>query len=155
MFSRWIAVCLLVAVNGSAQDTIVRSNNAIYLELVGQAPVVSVDYERLLWQNERMYISGKVGVGLLSGAAGFFVNVGRRYDYFETGLNCGVMDIGNFFKSDYEMFVSPSAGYKRLSKSGFFFKAYACPLFFPKCYLERNTYGSSGGPFYVSGLSCK
>lgn len=143
---------LILQFNAVAQDEVVRSKNAVYGELFGQSYVLSVNYERLLWQKPSMYLSGRIGVGLISGAAGAFLNIGKRYDYLETGLNTGVADHGSIFKHEYDVFVSPSLGYKRLAPRGFFIKVYACPMFFPKCYLEQNTYTAPG--IFVSGLAC-
>ena len=112
-----------------------RTKNAIYGELVGSGFLLSMHYERSLWQNEAVKVNARIGVGsaILVNAAplvGLNACIGKTSSRLELGFNAiqtyvfGLLGGNGFF-----ILGNPVIGYRYEGKKGLLFRAALTPFF--------------------------
>jgi hypothetical protein len=114
------------------------AQNKIYGELLGSGFGISANYERCVWQDEKVSINARLGIGtaVLINALpilGFNACLGKGESKFEIGVNAlrvysiGLLD-GN---ENTSMYVNPIIGYRYESRKGFLFRFAFTPFLNP------------------------
>jgi len=109
-----------------------RAKNAVSFGLGGTGGILSVNYDRVLFETPNFFLSSKIGLGswlsqtnINAHVSGNF-NFGGTRHYLELGLG-GAVGLGQFNKY-YRYYASlPIIGYRLQPKSEkFFFRVYGC-----------------------------
>jgi len=114
--------------------------NAVYVDLLGNGLLLSINYSRVIVKKDRFFLSGQLGIGGELSVPMFAVphqvtlNIGKpgKKSYFEVGVG-GTFAHGTDWRNgrnDVHLFsymLSPIAGY-RFQGRRFFFRAYLSPL---------------------------
>lgn len=113
----------------SMPDSIPRPSNYMVLGLLGEASIISLNYERIIGINEKMFVSAKIGVGLserntdLFGSGAYIVagfphhvtlNLGGPKAFFEVGMGGSYLS-GSLDGSLESYFLYPVIGVRSLS----------------------------------------
>jgi hypothetical protein len=112
--------------------------NKIYGELLGSGFGISANYERCVWQDDKVSLNARIGIGtaiLINSLPilGFNACLGKGQSKFEVGINAlrvysiGLLD-GNENKSIY---ANPIVGYRFESREGFLFRFAFTPFINP------------------------
>jgi hypothetical protein len=112
-----------------------QTKNAIYGELGGSGFLLSMHYERSLWQNETVKLNARIGVG-----SAIFVNavpligvnacMGKNSSRLELGFNAiQTYAFGLFGGDGFFILGNPVIGYRYEGKKGLLFRAALTPFF--------------------------
>ena len=112
--------------------------NKIYGELLGSGFGISANYERCVWQDDKVSLNARIGIGsaILINALpilGFNACIGKGESKFEVGLNAlRVYGINLSSGNDYtSIFANPIVGYRYESRDGFLFRFALTPFINP------------------------
>jgi hypothetical protein len=114
------------------------AQNKIYGELLGSGFGISANYERCVWQDDKVSINARIGIGtaILINALpilGFNACLGKGQSKFEIGVNAlrvysiGLLD-GN---ENTSIYANPILGYRFESREGFLFRFALTPFINP------------------------
>jgi hypothetical protein len=133
-----LSVSLLVLKVEGGGNPYLRPRNSLYLNLFGDASIVSVNYERLFMNNNEFFMTAKIGAGysesmglptkntsLLSAPLHITCNYGNRHHYLEIGLGSTFLFYGEL--EYWDVAVYPILGYRfqPLKKDRVSFRVYA------------------------------
>jgi hypothetical protein len=114
------------------------AQNKIYGELLGSGFGISANYERCVWQDEKVSINARLGIGtaVLINALpimGFNACLGEGQSKFEIGVNAlRVYSIGLFDGNENtSIYANPIIGYRFESRDGFLFRFAFTPFLNP------------------------
>jgi len=120
--------------------------NKIYGELLGSGFGISANYERCVWQDGKVSLSARIGIGsaILINALpilGFNACLGKGESKFEVGINAlRVYSIG-ILEDDYtSLYINPIVGYRFEGRKGFLFRFAFTPFL--------NTDPNTSFPFF-------
>ena len=144
-----VFICGIISITQAQNDTIryyyksekpVAKNhqNKIYGELLGSGFGISANYERCVWQDDKVSINARIGIGtaILINALpilGFNACLGKGQSKFEIGVNAlrvysiGLLD-GN---ENTSIYANPIIGYRFESREGFLFRFAFTPFLNP------------------------
>lgn len=123
-----LSVTILIAKNNKESE-LRRPLNSTYINLLGDASLISVNYERLYFLSSNFMLTGKLGLGYNeeSSFGGDVVerfitiphhitgNFGKGRHFFEFGVGGTVMNDGkeeNFYGTDVNYLLYPIVGYR-------------------------------------------
>ena len=112
--------------------------NKIYGELLGSGFGISANYERCVWQDDKVSLNARIGIGtaiLINSLPilGFNACLGKGQSKFEVGINAlrvysiGLLD-GN---ENTSIYANPIVGYRFESREGFLFRFAFTPFINP------------------------
>jgi hypothetical protein len=133
-----------------------RTKNAIYGELAGSGFLLSMHYERSLWQNETVKVNVRIGVGsaILVNAVplvGLNACIGKNPSRLELGFNAiQTYAFGLFGGDGFFILGNPVIGYRYEGKKGLLFRAALTPFFAPD---DPDNWVSQGRIIPWAGLS--
>lgn len=123
-------------------STMFRQKNEIYVSLLGEASIYSINYEKIFINDENVFTGAKIGIGynesielclfgpcnskqeyFITVPHGISINYGSEKNYFELGLD-GVLLI-NDSRKDYLPFISIGYRYQPKVKNKLMFKIFA------------------------------
>lgn len=116
------------------QDSFVRSKNAISAGILGMGGGLALNYDRLVWQNPKMFLSAGMGVGMvpLGISLPHYVtaNIGKKRGHLEVGI-AGTYITGKFqwtTETTQLYLLAPVVGYRFQPSKGFYFRVHLCPM---------------------------
>ncbi len=114
------------------------AQNKIYGELLGSGFGISANYERCVWQDDKVSLNARLGIGtaiLINSLPilGFNACLGKGESKFEIGVNAlRVYSIGLFDGSEnIAIYANPILGYRFESREGFLFRFAFTPFLNP------------------------
>ena len=112
--------------------------NKIYGELLGSGFGISANYERCVWQDDKVSLNARIGIGtgiLINSLPilGFNACLGKGESKFEIGVNAlRVYSIGLFDGNEnIAIYANPILGYRFESREGFLFRFAFTPFLNP------------------------
>jgi len=130
----------------SEKPVATSAQNKIYGELLGSGFGISANYERCVWQDGKVSLSARIGIGsaILINALpilGFNACLGKGESKFEIGINAlRVYNIG-ILEDDYtSLYINPIVGYRFEGRKGFLFRFAFTPFL--------NTDPNTSFPFF-------
>jgi hypothetical protein len=112
--------------------------NKIYGELLGSGFGISANYERCVWQDDKVSLNARLGIGtaiLINSLPilGFNACLGKGESKFEIGVNAlRVYSIGLFDGiENIAIYANPILGYRFESREGFLFRFAFTPFLNP------------------------
>lgn len=120
-----------------SDSSFVRSRNAFSGQILGLGGLFSVGYDRLLWENEKLFLAAGLGVGMIPNGVSIphylTVNLGKKRHYVELGVG-GTFATGSFTSwnnTNHLLYgIAPVVGYRFQPARGFFLRTYICPTVF-------------------------
>ncbi len=144
-----IILTLLLAISGvilfaqkKTDTTEIRPENNIYLNIIGDASIISANYERLFFITPHFFLSGKLGIGYneefklnifgpssppkqyLTIPHHITVNFGKRRSFLEFGLG-GTIFNGNIYKH-YWLYTIVGYRFQPLKLNKVNFRIFGC-----------------------------
>lgn len=113
--------------------------NKIYGELLGSGFGISANYERCVWQDDKVSLNARIGIGtaiLINSLPilGFNACLGKGQSKFEVGVNAlRVYSISLFDGNEnIAIYANPILGYRFESNQGFLFRFALTPFINPE-----------------------
>ncbi len=157
-------ICLNIStgkIKSEQKDTIFSSKNTFYIDFCTKGAFYSINYDRIFYGKNRIYLTYRFGFSILTDAIAFPVGInlftGKKNSHLEYSLT--VVPYIDHYKSlgsdndlsDKYLYVIPGLGYRfQKPKGGFFIKAVISPTIFldppsddfwnmdPKLYFTAN-----------------